>query len=71
MAHLKGISLIKSGQNAFSHRLRLLGFDIFEALTVDFMHEFELGVWKSVFTHILRLLEATSSKSVAEFNARY
>lgn len=25
-------------------------------LVVDLMHEFELGVWKSVFTHLVRLL---------------
>lgn len=27
-------------------------------LVVDFMHEFELGVWKALFTHLIRLLHA-------------
>ncbi|KAG9110206.1 hypothetical protein FRC07_008220, partial [Ceratobasidium sp. 392] len=57
--------------NAFSHRLRCLGFNIFECLTVDFLHEFELGVWKSVFQHILRILEHINSKTVAMFNERF
>ncbi|CUA77217.1 CRISPR-associated endonuclease Cas9 [Streptococcus mutans UA159] [Rhizoctonia solani] len=57
--------------NAFSRHLRPLGFDIFESLTVDFMHEFELGVWKAVFTHIIRILEAIGSKGVTDFNLRF
>jgi hypothetical protein len=27
-------------------------------LVVDLMHEFELGVWKALFIHLLRILEA-------------
>jgi hypothetical protein len=27
-------------------------------LVVDFMHECELGTWKAVFTHLIRLLYA-------------
>ncbi|KAG8749084.1 hypothetical protein FRC12_013578 [Ceratobasidium sp. 428] len=57
--------------NAFSSRLRYLGFDIFDALTVDFLHEFELGVWKSVFLHLLRILHSTSSSSVSILNERF
>jgi hypothetical protein len=29
-------------------------------LVVDLMHEFELGVWKSTFTHLVRLLYAAA-----------
>jgi len=29
-------------------------------LMVDFLHELELGVWKSLFTHLLRVLYAVS-----------
>ncbi|EUC58469.1 hypothetical protein RSOL_256740 [Rhizoctonia solani AG-3 Rhs1AP] len=58
-------------ENAFSRRLRPLGFDIFQSLTVDFLHEVELGVWKSVFQHILRILESTDSRSLAIFNERF
>jgi hypothetical protein len=27
-------------------------------LVVDLMHEFELGVWKALFIHLLRILES-------------
>ena len=30
---------------------------MFEMLVVDLMHEVELGVWKAVFIHMLRLLD--------------
>jgi hypothetical protein len=29
-------------------------------LVVDLMHKFELGVWKAVFTHLVRLLYAAA-----------
>lgn len=31
-------------------------FDVHSMLVVDFMHEFELGVWKNLFTHLVRIL---------------
>ncbi|OSC97745.1 hypothetical protein PYCCODRAFT_1439845 [Trametes coccinea BRFM310] len=34
------------------------------------MHEFELGVWKNTFIHLLRLLAAQGAKTVQEFNRR-
>jgi len=43
-------------------------------LAVDMMHEFELGVWKTLFTHILRVLYAASSPSgvlIDVLNERY
>ncbi|KAJ3486185.1 hypothetical protein NLI96_g4423 [Meripilus lineatus] len=43
--------------NAFADRLGDQ-FDVFKILAVDFMHEVELGVWKSLFTHLIRLLYA-------------
>ncbi|KAG9123570.1 hypothetical protein FRC07_014709, partial [Ceratobasidium sp. 392] len=57
--------------NAFSARLRFLGFDVFETLTVDFLHEFELGVWKAVFNHLLRVLHSKRPHSVAILNERF
>lgn len=54
-------------QNAFSKRLVPLGFDIYSTLVVDLMHEFELRVWKGLFIHLLRILEAfgkTTGKNV-------
>jgi hypothetical protein len=44
-------------QNAFSHQLSQFGFNLFSIFLVDFMHEIELGVWRSLFIHLLRILE--------------
>ena len=30
---------------------------MFKIFLVDFMHEIELGVWKKVFVHLLRILQ--------------
>jgi len=42
-------------------------------LVVDFMHEFELGVWKNLFTHLIRILHAASpgGRLVGELDERY
>ena len=43
-------------------------------LVVDLMHEFELGVWKTLFTHLIRLLYAAgngSDKFVVKLDHRY
>jgi hypothetical protein len=45
-------------QNQFVEKLGPLGLDPFRMLVVDFMHECELGTWKALFTHLLRLLHA-------------
>jgi len=29
-------------------------------LVVDLLHEFELGVWKTLFTHLIRILHAAA-----------
>ena len=41
-------------------------------LIVDFMHEFELGVWKALFTHLVRILYAAAPHAcqVAELDER-
>lgn len=36
----------------------------------DLLHEFELGVWKSVFTHLIRILYAVGSDKVSLLNER-
>ena len=38
---------------------------------VDLMHEFELGVWKALFIHLLRILEAFDRGLVDELDRRY
>lgn len=43
-------------------------------LVVDLMHEFELGVWKTLFTHLVRLLYAAGNgtdRLVLEHDRRY
>jgi len=57
-------------QNAFS-RLRPLGFNLFDMLVVDLMHEFELGIWKALFIHLLRILFSVNTVSLHELDHRY
>lgn len=44
-------------------------------LVVDLLHEFEIGVWKALFTHLIRVLYAAgrseSDELVAELDKRY
>ena len=42
-------------QNAFPDRLGA-DFNVSRMLVVDLLHEFELGVWKALFTHLIRVL---------------
>ena len=39
---------------------------------VDLMHEFELGVWRTTFKHIIRVLHAAipDGDAVTQLNAR-
>jgi hypothetical protein len=49
-------------QNAFVNSLGP-GFNPSRMLVVDLLHEFELGVWKALFTHLIRLLHAAGRGS--------
>lgn len=40
-------------------------------LVTDVMHEVELGVWKSLFIQLLRLLEATDKGSTNQLDLRW
>ena len=42
-------------------------------LVIDLMHEFELGVWKALFTHLIRILSAagTGDEFLHELDHRY
>ncbi|KAI0668987.1 hypothetical protein C8Q78DRAFT_933009, partial [Trametes maxima] len=66
---LREYSLVPT-KNAFS-RLAPLGFNIQDTLVVDQLHEFELGVWKAVFTHLVRILETQGPDVVNELNKRF
>lgn len=37
----------------------------------DLLHEFELGVWKAVFTHLIRILYACGGDRIQVLNSRY
>ncbi|KAG2737185.1 hypothetical protein P692DRAFT_201670522, partial [Suillus brevipes Sb2] len=59
--------------NKFAQKLGPLGLDSFHMLVVDFMHECELGPWKALFIHLLRLLYALprGSELVADLDSRF
>ncbi|KAG1789842.1 uncharacterized protein HD556DRAFT_1446632 [Suillus plorans] len=60
-------------QNRFVQKLGKLGLDPFRMLVVDFMHECELGTWKALFTHLVRILYAlpAGEKLVATLDSRF
>ncbi|GBE88462.1 hypothetical protein SCP_1302770 [Sparassis crispa] len=37
----------------------------------DLMHKFELGVWKAIFTHLLRILYAVSEDAIQKFDMQF
>ncbi|KAF7976664.1 hypothetical protein HWV62_6005 [Athelia sp. TMB] len=59
--------------STLAEKLSPFGFDPHEIMVVDLMHEFELGVWKSVFIHLIRILHAAApaGRLVAELDRRY
>lgn len=64
--------IMVSFQNAFVNRLGL-EFSVSKMLVVDLLHEFEIGVWKMIFTHLIRLLYSCKDgeQLVEELNRRY
>ena len=68
-----GLALIPTNlflKSAFSKLFTEFGHNFYELFSPDFMHEFELGVWKNTFHHLMRLLELQGEDAVEEFNAR-
>jgi hypothetical protein len=57
-------------QNAFSEKLGPLGFNLFLMFLVDLMHDFELGVWRFIFIHLLRILESVDVNLLTELDRR-
>jgi hypothetical protein len=62
--------LIHWCQNAFSSKLVPFGFNVFSILVVDLMHEIELGVWKAIFIHLLRILDCQGENLKHELDRR-
>jgi hypothetical protein len=63
--------MVTRPQNAFSDRLSSLGLCFFLMLAVDLLHEFELGVWRALFIHLLRILESVNPNLLHELDRRY
>ena len=61
---------IPAFQNAFS-TLAPFGFNFFDMLVQDFMHEFELGIWKALFMHLVHILVSHGDGTIQEFNRQY
>ncbi|KAJ3859890.1 hypothetical protein EV359DRAFT_75447 [Lentinula novae-zelandiae] len=66
---LKATSSVPT-MNAFIGCLGL-DFNLSHMLVVDLMHEFELGVWKALFSHLIRILYAVGQQHVEELNHRF
>ena len=45
-------------------------FNFTSMFVVDLLHEFELGVWKATFIHLLRILYAVGGNAIQELNKR-
>ncbi|KAG5634352.1 hypothetical protein H0H81_002284 [Sphagnurus paluster] len=67
---LKDESLVPT-LNAFSELLGKFGLNIFDLAVVDLLHELELGVWKVLLLHLIRILYTQGLAAVLEFNARF
>ncbi|KAJ3512195.1 hypothetical protein NMY22_g15405 [Coprinellus aureogranulatus] len=65
------LTTVLTGKNAFSEQLSVFGFDMHRILAVDVLHEVEIGIWKSLFIHLLRLLEAIDTASIGTLNSRF
>jgi hypothetical protein len=40
-------------------------------LVVDLLHEFELGVWRALFIHLLRILDSIDPDLLNELDRRH
>ncbi|KIM60200.1 hypothetical protein SCLCIDRAFT_26719 [Scleroderma citrinum Foug A] len=54
--------------SAFSTKLAQFGINMYSFFVLDLLHEFELGVWKAVFTHLLQILYAHGEDAIATLN---
>ncbi|KAG6913175.1 hypothetical protein DXG01_009051 [Tephrocybe rancida] len=66
---LKPLSLVPA-VNAFSAALGEFGFNHYQMLVVDILHEWEVGVWKSVLIHLIRLVHEVKGAHVSVLDAR-
>ena len=57
-------------QNAFTERLSHLGFSIHLSLVVDILHEFDIGVLKTILQHLFRILYKVDPTRINVLNQR-
>ncbi|TBU21549.1 hypothetical protein BD311DRAFT_678089 [Dichomitus squalens] len=74
-AHIKktrlGLFSMAPVRSAFSQRFASLGQNVYKLFVPDLMHEFELGVWKGTFTHLIRILIAVGEDGVQKLDERF
>ena len=61
-------------KNTFSEFANCLGkfkFNFYQLLIPDLLHEFELSVWKAVFTHLIHILYAFGNDTIHYLNSRF
>ena len=62
MANMQGVFSVCFAEHGVNH---------WQLFAPDIMHEFDLGVWKSLFTHLLRILEAEGGNGLQKLDERY
>jgi hypothetical protein len=60
-----------SVQNAFSALFRKLGYNYYEMFGLDVLHEFELGVWKMILVHLIRVLDSLPENRLHLLDQRF
>ncbi|KAF8348458.1 hypothetical protein F5887DRAFT_1071390 [Amanita rubescens] len=66
-----GETSLTAVRSAFSTRFYEYGFNHYNMFVPDLLHEFELGVWKATFIHLMRILHANGNDSIQNLNKRY
>ncbi|TBU36183.1 hypothetical protein BD309DRAFT_1024558 [Dichomitus squalens] len=65
------LGLFSMAPSAFSQRFASIGLNMYKLFVPDLMHEFELGVWKGTFTHLVRILIAAGRDGVQKLDGRF
>ncbi|EJF58719.1 hypothetical protein DICSQDRAFT_148934 [Dichomitus squalens LYAD-421 SS1] len=58
-------------RSAFSRRFARFGDNFYKLFVPDLLHEFELGVWKGTFTHLLRILISAGRDGIQKLDERF
>ncbi|EJF62543.1 hypothetical protein DICSQDRAFT_146222 [Dichomitus squalens LYAD-421 SS1] len=65
-----GVFSMASVRSAFSQHFASFGYNVYKLFVPDLMHEFELGVWKGTFTHLVQILIAAGQDKVQKLDER-